>query len=607
MKDVKPYEGPSWDLTAEYTSVKDPQIGIDLTNANEALAEMERLNPTLAETNSVEVAQSLYRLRTTAATLIANVSVFARCLLSVDGRHAAARELSGSLDSVKKRYAVLSEPLSQFLDRVDEEVIEVFLTPEDLSSSAFEIGHARARRHTNLSLTQEQLIQRLAQDGLHSWNQLYGQLSGTLSCPVDVQGQRADLGLAEASGYLLSGEDAQRRQAWQGINAGWQVHEESCASVINAISGWRLEMCAQRSHEKPVHFLDEALHMSRISRATLETLMSVTKASRALTQRAARLQARAYGKPAFGPWDLRAPAPALDASKGVPKIAYNDALERIAEAYGEVDPSMAEFVRMMENNGWVEGTVGPSKRPGAYCTGFRKSKTPRVYMTYSGGASNVITLAHELGHAYHSWVMRDLPDAQRSYGMSLAETASTFGETLVRDALLRQSSSSQERLNIMWAEMSALTGFMLNIPTRYEFETQVYTNRPARPFRPDELSSMMSEAWCEWYGDALAEPDPMFWASKLHFHMSQVPFYNFPYLFGYLFSLGVYERREHFGDSFFERYVALLRDTGRMTAEDLAQQHLEVDLTEASFWEGTVAKLATRVDAFESLLDEVGL
>ena len=117
---------------------------------------------------------------------------------------------------------------------------------------------------------------------------------------------------------------------------------------------------------------------------------------------------------------------------------------------------------------------------------------------------------------------------------------------------------------------------------------------------------MMSEAWTSWYGDALAEPDPMFWASKLHFYISGLSFYNFPYLFGYLFSLGVYARRQEAGDDgFYERYVALLRDTGRMTAEELAARHLAVNLAEGDFWRDTIKALAQRVDSFEALLDEI--
>ena len=161
-------------------------------------------------------------------------------------------------------------------------------------------------------------------------------------------------------------------------------------------------------------------------------------------------------------------------------------------------------------------------------------------MTYSGSTSDVITLAHELGHALHFWVMRDLPECQRRYGMSLAETASTLGETAVRNALLEKSVANAEKLNIMWEELSAFTTFMLNIPTRFEFEKRLYELRAEKPLRPDELRQIMSDSWLEWYGDSISEPDPMFWASKLHFYISGLSFYNFPYLFGYLFSLGVY-------------------------------------------------------------------
>ena len=157
-------------------------------------------------------------------------------------------------------------------------------------------------------------------------------------------------------------------------------------------------------------------------------------------------------------------------------------------------------------------------------------------MTYSGGASDVITLAHELGHAYHAWVMRDLPDSQRSYGMSIAETASTFGETVVRNALLKRAETPAAELDIVWEEAGALVSFVLNIPARFEFERNFYDARAERPQRPAELKAMMSAAWEKWYGDSLSEPDPLFWANRLHFYFSGLSFYNFPYLFGYLFS-----------------------------------------------------------------------
>ena len=144
--------------------------------------------------------------------------------------------------------------------------------------------------------------------------------------------------------------------------------------------------------------------MNRISHTTLDTVLAVAEESIPLARRAALLQAKAYGKDQYGPWDQRSPAPTGNGEDR--PIPYTEALELIASAYRSVDPAMGEFVEMMAERQWIEGTVGPRKRPGAYCTGFPKSRTPRVYMTYTGGASDVITLAHELGHAFHSWTMR---------------------------------------------------------------------------------------------------------------------------------------------------------------------------------------------------------
>jgi oligoendopeptidase F len=599
-------EGPAWDLSAEYPAPDSDEIQADIDALSALLDQMQGLNPGLDGGDAVAVAQQLYVLAEKARTLLRNPLTFASCLLSVNSRDDAAQALQGRLQAYQKRLADLAEPLSQFANLADDAVIDQYLADPQVAPAEFLVRHARQRRHELLSLAEESLINGLSQDGIHAWGNLYDQLSGTLSCEVLVGNETQTMGIAQAAGLMQKPDVETRKNAWRAINTAWAAHADTCAASINAIAGWRLELGSKRSGQRPVHFLDAPVHMNRISRDTLDTLLQVAKDARPLGQRAARLQARAYGLRTIGPWDQRAPAPDLgeDAAAGMP---FDAAVDTIANAYAEVDPSMGDFVRMMVANRWVEGTQGDNKRPGAYCTGFAKSRTPRVYMTYSGGSSDIITLAHELGHALHSWVMRDLPESQRSYGMSLAETASTFGETLVRDALSGSATSRQDRLDMAWEEMSALVSFILNIPTRFEFEQKFYEARAERPLLPRELEEMMSEAWTTWYGDALCEPDPLFWANKLHFYISGLSFYNFPYLFGYLFSLGVYARRAEGGEEFYPHYQALLRDTGRMSAEDLANKHLDVDLTQPDFWQGTIASLEGRVDAFEKLLDELGL
>ena len=609
-------EGPSWELASEYPAADSAELAADLAELSKLLDAIEALNPALvaalpnaatldvaAAAPTTAVAQQVFKLSERAGPLLSNPLTYANCLLSVDARDEAAQVLQGKLQKYQKRYGELLEPWSQYLDLVPDDVVEAYLADPGVAVSTFSVKHGRERRHELLGLAEENLVNGLAQDGIHAWGRMYSQLSSTMTCDVQVGNELQTMGVAEANGLLQRADERSRKDAWHGINAAWRVHEESCAAAINAIAGWRLELNRKRSTQRPVHFLDAPVHMNRLSRRTLDTLLDVTRDARPLARRATIAMARASGREQIGPWDMRAPAPRL-AGHDAP-MHFDDAVALIAEAYGEVNPAMADFVRMMRRNRWIEGTVSSRKRPGAYCTGFEKSRTPRVYMTYHGSASDVITLAHELGHAFHSWVMRDLPDSQRSYGMSLAETASTFGETAVRDALVARAKTPRERFDIMWEEMVAISAFMLNIPARFAFEKAFYEKRDERPLRAAELETMMSDAWQDWYGESCSEPDPMFWASKLHFYISGLSFYNFPYLFGFLFSMGVYLRRAGGGADFYDRYVALLRDTGRMTAEQLARVHLDAALDQPQFWRNTIDRLEPRVAAFEEIVRQV--
>ena len=605
--------GESWDLASEYPAPDCAEVDDDLAEIDTLLEARNRVATVLRSLlegadsldvdsagPGIEAAREAFVLGESAERLLSDIETYAECRLSVNSSDEAAQALMGRLQAYLKRNDEIAEPLWQFLDRVPDAVAEAFLDDAQTAPARFVVEHARKRRRERLSLEQETLASSLAQDGLHAWGRLYDQLSGTLTCEIPANGGTRNVGLAEASGLLLKPDDGLRESAWRAINAAWDQHVESCSAAINAIAGWRLEMCDRRG----THFLDAPLHMNRIERATLDTIVGVAQEAMPLARRAARLQAKAYGKARYGPWDQRAPAPAGGERESAP-IPYPEAVDIIATSYGSIDPRMGEFVRMMSSSRWIEGTVGGRKRPGAYCTRFKKSRSPRVYMTYTGGASDVITLAHELGHAFHAWVMRELPDCQHGYGMSIAETASTFGETVVRNALLERADTPAAELDIVWQEAEALIAFVLNIPTRFEFERNFYEARAARPQRPDELKETMSAAWNKWYGDSLAEPDPLFWANKLHFYISGLSFYNFPYLFGYLFSLGVHARREAAGAEFFPRYEALLQDTGRTTAEELAYKHLDADLTQPAFWRDTIRMLESRIDYFETLVERV--
>jgi oligoendopeptidase F len=220
----------------------------------------------------------------------------------------------------------------------------------------------------------------------------------------------------------------------------------------------------------------------------------------------------------------------------------------------------------------------------------------------------VQTLAHELGHAFHSWVMRDLRPWAAQYPMTLAETASTFAETLLTDAILDAPETSDQLKAVMLdTRLEAAAAFMLNIPMRFHFEKRFYEERSAGEVSVSRLKELLLEAQRDSYGDTLnpAELDPMFWASKLHFYITEVSFYNFPYSFGFLFSLGVYARARKEGPEFFRKYEELLRLTGSDTAENVARRALGVDLETQDFWLDSIALVEEDMRRFEELIPKV--
>jgi oligoendopeptidase F len=312
----------------------------------------------------------------------------------------------------------------------------------------------------------------------------------------------------------------------------------------------------------------------------------------------------ARGSKTLTPWNMLAAMPPL--TNGVTKeYTFDEAIEIIKNAFASVSQEMADFVEIMVKNGWIDAAPQANKRQGAFCTKLASSRTPLVFMTWSGSQKDLITLAHELGHAFHNWVMSDMPLAETYYPMTLAETASVFAENIVRDALLNHAESDLERLEMLWEELFSCVAFMLNIPVRFEFEQKFYEQRKESELTSEELCDLMEQTWQEWYGNVMPESDKYYWASKLHFSIPEVNFYNYPYLFGYLFSKGVYAQREAKGENFYPDYVSLLRDTGRMKAEEVVHKHLGMNLGDNAFWQQSIDQVEQKIAEFESLLAKI--
>ncbi|MGF1723990.1 M3 family oligoendopeptidase [Photobacterium nomapromontoriensis] len=591
---------PSWDLSIAYQDLDDPKIQQDIADVEAKLPQLSALATT--EISSLAAAVALFEALN---VKLYTLSTYSTCLLSVNASDTGAKKLQGVVNTLFSKLEQAMTPYEQAIVNLDEPAF-CSLLDSGIDSWSFTLLRKRLLKNRQLSISEEQLITALSQDGLLAWGRLYDSITGSLKVTLAMpDGSEEAMGLSQAASILYGPDTARREPAWQAVAGAMTTHQESFAAILNAIAGSRLTEYEKRSHSEPVHFLDASLHGSCIEQATLDAMMEVTKANRQTGQKAGLLMAKLFGTEKLKPWDEQASMPPLAGGEGQ-TYSFDEGIAIIREAFAGVDPEMAEFVDMMVDKQLIDAAPQPNKRLGAYCTKFADSRTPLVFMTWGGSMSDVLTLAHELGHAFHNWVMRDMPIMQTKYPMTLAETASIFAENVVRDALMAKAENEQDKLSMLWEEAQSALALLVNIPVRYEFEKAFYEQRPDGEFTADQFKALMSETWRDWYGEAMDETNDMFWASKLHFSIAEVSFYNYPYLFGYLFSKGVYAQRDAKGASFYDDYKALLRDTGSMTAEEVVEKHLGMNIRQPEFWQQSIDMVSKQIDEFDVLLNKLG-
>tara|TARA_Y100001956_G_scaffold43747_1_gene42665 strand:- start:1364 stop:3154 length:1791 start_codon:yes stop_codon:yes gene_type:complete len=592
---------PNWDLSIAYQGLSDSKITQDIELIQQCIQTLVLHTDTRT---SVSVVQNAIQTSEAAGKLLATISTFANCHASTDATNSEAKALIGRVAKLHSELSQAFTPYQDILLTSPDSFIEDVLSHDstDVSGQSFQIEAMRKLADTKLSIAEEQLLSAMQVDGKDAWGRLYDNITGSLQVTLE-DGLKTQVGFSQAASTLYGTEFEAQEPAWRGIQNAMRQNQESFSGILNALAGWRLTEYQKRSKVRDVHFLEPSLHDSRIQSETLDAMMGTAKANRHVGQKAGKLMARVHGLAKMTPWNHLAGMPSLTDSE--PKTyGFDEAIEIIRAAFACVDQEMAEFVTLMVKNGWIDAAPSENRRLGAYCTKFAATRTPLVFMTWGGSRSDLLTLAHEIGHAFHNWVMRDMPLCQTRYPMTLAETASIFAENIVRDYLLEQVETREEKLEMLWEELSSCYALMVNIPVRYEFEKRFYEQRSEGELDASQLCDLMSTTWQDWYGDSMSEPDPYFWASKLHFSISQVSFYNYPYLFGYLFSIGVYAQRESKGEQFYQDYVNLLRDTGSMMAEEVVSKHLGMDLTTADFWQQSIDRVESKIDEFESLLDQ---
>jgi oligoendopeptidase F len=462
-----------------------------------------------------------------------------------------------------------------------------------------------SRRHAAFRLPKELelLAADLAVDGIHAWGRLYDRLSGDLRITVMEKGELVKKSVGQVRFDMP--DRATRENNFLAADKAWATIEDSCADALNHLAGTRLTVYRRLGVQD---HLDLPLRYNRMTRETLNAMWSAISDRKGMLLKYAQKKAQALGVKQLAWFDQSAAYPVAKVPGKSDEIPYDEAINRIVKTFTGFSPDFGEFAHMAAERRWVEAEDRSGKRQGGFCTGFPGKGESRIFMTYTNSEDSMSTLAHELGHAYHSWVLRDQPLELQDYPMNLAETASTFAECVLAEERLAQCQTKDEQIGLLDNMLSDATAFLMNIHCRFLFENSFHQERASGELTADRISELMVAAQKEAFCGMLSDDglNGRFWVSKLHFYISSLPFYNFPYTFGYLLSLGAYALAKESGSSsadFPAKYRSLLIATGCQDAEEAVKSTLGYDLTQPDFWNKSLDVVESRVNRF---LDLVG-
>jgi pepF/M3 family oligoendopeptidase len=434
---------------------------------------------------------------------------------------------------------------------------------------------------------EESLAAELGITGSTAWGRLYEDVTAGVTATVEhPDGRSETLPIFAVRGLATSLDAGVREAAFRAELAAWQANAVPIAAALNAIKGETLALGARRGWDDP---LDPVLEASAVERAAFEAMQSAVDASLRDFRRYLAAKAGLLGKERIAFWDLFAPVG--DARTH----SWPDATATVDRAFAGYGDDLVGLARLALGEAWVDAGPRSGKVGGGFCMHVGDGDS-RILMNFDGSIDSVHTLAHELGHAYHNRTLRHRTPLQRSTPMALAETASIFCETILTDRAL-EAAEGGERLALLEADLQGACQVVVDIRSRFLFESRLFERRRASTVPVRELSELMRDAQVEAYGDGLdaRELHPLMWAAKPHYYGST--FYNWPYTFGLLFGLGLYARWLDDAAGFRSAYDEMLSSTGIETASQLANR-FGIDIADEAFWNASLDVLRARIDDF---------
>ena len=581
----------NWNLNTIYCGFLDPQYASDMKRLEDLISDFDAFAKGLScITDSKQTLLQGVALQEEISVLIEKLATYGSLRQASNSKDPEAGSQMGRIMALYSGVAAPQAAFESWASGLDN-LMELVTGEEKLSDYVFLFKNMKDNSRHLLPGKGEEIMAKMSISGSGAWSDLHTYVTSTV--PVSYNGETVNL---PAIRNLAYDADPQiRKDAYEAELACYERIAAPVAFALNSIKLETLTDCELRGYASP---LERTLRQYHMSRETLDAMFGAMEEYMPVFRKYLKVKAKALGHEGGLPWyDLFAPMGASNT-----KMTAESVRQYLLDIFSGFDEELTDMVREAFNSDWIDFYPRDGKSGGAFCAGIQSMGQSRILANFDGKFSDAVTLAHELGHAFHNRCIQDMKPLNQEYSMPLAETASTFNECVVMAAAIRDAANDGEKLSLIESQLQDAAQIICDIYSRYLFESEVFRCRPDSFMHSEELCRMMLDAQEKSYGDGLdsAVRHPYMWVCKSHYYGPT--FYNFPYAFGGLFARGLYARYEAEGAAFVPKYKKLLQMTPVACAEDVAKV-ADIDLTDKEFWRGGLQTIADQVDLFCKLME----
>ena len=585
----------NWSLKEIYSSFNSDEFIGDIEKLSVVIEDINKWATEIVKDNEnlVEKIEEYIERFSDFTVLATKIGSFIELNVSVDTKNIDGLKYSDIFEGKLTKIVEASTKIERWISGI-EDIDSVINKSEIIKEHEFIIKNIVKKSKYLLSDREENIIANMKNTGSNAFLKLKDKLISTLKVEIEEDEETLELPLTVVLNMAYDKDAKVRKKAYEAEIAAYKKIEEGVAAALNGIKGEVLTVCDLRGYKSP---LEKTLVESRMDEESLEAMLSAMKESLPVFRKYLRRKAEILGhKNGLPFYDLYAPISDTDM-----KFSYEEGTKFVEKNFRTFSDNLADFALKAINNSWIDVKPKEGKVGGAFCENLHFIGESRILLNYGESFSDVITMAHELGHGFHGECLKNETTLNSDYPMPIAETASTFCETIIKKAAVKEA-SKEEALAILEAEIGDCTQVIVDIYSRFLFEKSFFEGRKECALSVDQIKELMLNAQREAYGDGL-DPNflhPYMWTWKPHYYYADSNFYNFPYAFGLLFAKGLYARYLEEGETFPEEYEKLLSITGKNEIADVTKV-MGIDIHNKEFWKNSLKTIEDDIERFIEL------